>query len=233
MKVKRTCPICHSEYDADPARLKWGRQTTCSRACSYKARGTGREKLAWFTCAVCGVKFQRCPSHVKGKYGAQFCSRACHYRGRTLGLSKRVVTKSYVYSEAALENMTRASAFRVPVSGIGSRRPEFEDEVAETLTGLGLAYTRQFPLYDSELRRWYACDFFLPDLSMIIEVNCGGHVDPRIRTRSTRGSKRNRQVERDKARRSAAIRAGYLFRELWELDLAQDVEQAVRDAVGV
>ncbi|OGB20608.1 MAG: hypothetical protein A3I66_22850 [Burkholderiales bacterium RIFCSPLOWO2_02_FULL_57_36] len=33
-----TCPVCGNNYFADPVRLKHGRQSTCSRACSYKLR---------------------------------------------------------------------------------------------------------------------------------------------------------------------------------------------------
>src|SRR5699024_11048223 len=33
--VNRECPVCAVSYEADPVRLRHGRQTTCSRACSY------------------------------------------------------------------------------------------------------------------------------------------------------------------------------------------------------
>ena len=33
------CPACSKEYEADPGRLKHGRQTSCSRECSYILRG--------------------------------------------------------------------------------------------------------------------------------------------------------------------------------------------------
>jgi hypothetical protein len=37
--VPRVCPVCKQNYEADPARLRFGRQTTCSRKCSYALRG--------------------------------------------------------------------------------------------------------------------------------------------------------------------------------------------------
>lgn len=38
----RTCPMCGINYFADLVRLKHGRQSTCSRACSYKLRASSR-----------------------------------------------------------------------------------------------------------------------------------------------------------------------------------------------
>ncbi len=44
MESNRTCPVCSIEYYADPQRLKHGRQTTCSRFCSYKLRAKKHTK---------------------------------------------------------------------------------------------------------------------------------------------------------------------------------------------
>lgn len=95
---ERTCPACGSTYMADPKRLKHGRQTTCSRACSYAMRGQNLTTAAVLTCAACGNEFSRAVSHIKGKHGSQFCSRACHYAGRSTSATKRVVTKPYTYT---------------------------------------------------------------------------------------------------------------------------------------
>ncbi len=35
---EQRCPVCGATYLAEPARLRHGRQSTCSRACSYKLR---------------------------------------------------------------------------------------------------------------------------------------------------------------------------------------------------
>ncbi len=37
--VERECPNCKKIYQANASRLKHGRQTSCSRACSYQIRG--------------------------------------------------------------------------------------------------------------------------------------------------------------------------------------------------
>jgi hypothetical protein len=233
MKVQRTCPVCQTVYDADPKRLKWGRQTTCSRACSYKLRATEKEVAVWFVCSVCGKQVRRTPSTVKGKHGDQFCSRECHYRGRSLGLSKRVVSKPYAIPEATREEASRRASLRI-ANGTFLKHSELEDKVAEALAAFGVAYRRQFPFYDAERRRWNVADFFLPELNMLVEVNdIGSHVDPRAQARSTRGPKRIAEQERDEARRRAAVASGYLFRELWEADLRKDIEESIALAVGI
>lgn len=234
MKVQRTCPVCGRVYEADAHRLKWGRQTTCSRACSYELRATKLSTSKWFTCPVCGKKFSKCPAHVKAKHGNQFCSRECHYRGRVLGLTKRVVTEPYNHTEATLEQFSKNGVLRMRTGPFGTSIGKFEDEVSETLTTLGIAHVRQFPLYDAERNRWFACDFFLPTIRLVVEVNCSGnHADPRVIPRSTRCANRRAQIERDEARRSAVLAAGYRLAELWERDLAEDLEAAVRDAVTI
>src|SRR5699024_7581825 len=94
--VNRKCPVCSVSYKADPVRLRHGRQTTCSRACSYALRANKLEKGKTFECPVCEVEFTRAPSQIKSKHGAIFCSAACMYKGRTLGLTPRIVDKPYV-----------------------------------------------------------------------------------------------------------------------------------------
>ena len=44
MIVERACEMCAAHYDADTQRLKHGRQTTCSRACSYLLRAQKHRK---------------------------------------------------------------------------------------------------------------------------------------------------------------------------------------------
>lgn len=234
MKVERTCPVCGVVYEADSQRLKWGRQTTCSRACSYEARGTAKRNATWFVCAVCGKQFSRSPAQLKAKHGTNFCSRECHYRGRSLGLTQRVVTKPYNHSEATLEQFSKNAVLNMNAGGFGRSDTHFEDEVSEALTSLCLAHVRQFPVYDAERNRWLACDFFLPTLGLVVEVNCNGtHVDPRVTPRSTRSANRLAQIERDESRRAAIIAAGYRLVELWERDLREDIAGAVRLAVGI
>lgn len=70
--MKRRCPICKLIYDVDPGRLKYGRQTTCSRKCSYRLRSRckGNKTL---TCP-CGKTFSTKVSKPK-----KFCSKKCRY----------------------------------------------------------------------------------------------------------------------------------------------------------
>ena len=99
--IQKTCPICGKEYLADAVRLSHGRETTCSRACSYMLRSQKITKKTSITCGVCGKIFELAPSQIDKKVHANFCSKDCHYKGRSLGITKRVVTKPYQYTEAS------------------------------------------------------------------------------------------------------------------------------------
>ena len=74
--VSRHCPVCGSSYSADGTRLSFGRQTTCSRQCSYALRAKKLDRRRRFSCAVCGKGVLRSPAQVKSAF--VFCSRTCH-----------------------------------------------------------------------------------------------------------------------------------------------------------
>ena len=93
--IERMCPVCSVVYKADPKRLKHGRQTTCSRKCSYALRGAKKDRKVTGPCGVCGQPVSRSPSHVRAKSGVLLCSRECHYKARSTGLVGREVTTPY------------------------------------------------------------------------------------------------------------------------------------------
>jgi len=93
--VNRDCPVCGATYQADKRRLKHGRQTTCSRKCSYDLRALGLAKTKIrHSCPVCLSEFERLPCQNKSSQ-AIYCSQDCAYKGRALGFTKRTVTKPY------------------------------------------------------------------------------------------------------------------------------------------
>lgn len=97
LKIERQCPVCGVTYLADQVRLRYGRQTTCSRKCSYKLRAGTLSKTRTYQCAVCGKEVLRSPAQVKSRF--VFCSRKCHYRGRSMGLVCRIVKERYNVSD--------------------------------------------------------------------------------------------------------------------------------------
>lgn len=108
--LPRVCPVCSKDYMADPARLALGKQTTCSRKCSYTLRGESLRDASMVVCPVCEGEFKAPPSKVsRAKHGSVFCSRKCHYRGRTLGITKRVVTRPYIYTPEGKAAMLASS----------------------------------------------------------------------------------------------------------------------------
>lgn len=79
------CPVCGKEYEADPKRLKWGRETTCSRECSYKSRASPLSQSVQLTCKKCGGSFDRPPSHIGANGKGQYCSTLCAYSSKKRG----------------------------------------------------------------------------------------------------------------------------------------------------
>ena len=90
-QVERDCPVCQRRYNANPARLKFGRETTCGRACSYELRASKLKHSEQRQCGGCGKIIVRSPARIKSRHGAVFCSPACAYANRV-----RVVEKPYV-----------------------------------------------------------------------------------------------------------------------------------------
>lgn len=71
----RHCPVCDKEYLADIGRLKHGRQTTCSRECSYKLRAEKSSTSVILSCEFCGKSVEREPAAIKRH---TFCSQRCY-----------------------------------------------------------------------------------------------------------------------------------------------------------
>jgi hypothetical protein len=93
---KRNCPNCKKVYLADPKRLKFGRQTTCSRKCSYELRGKNLSNSIECSCDNCGIKFNRPKSHLeRSKHKKKFCSHKCKCHAMSKGIIPHVVIKPY------------------------------------------------------------------------------------------------------------------------------------------
>lgn len=107
--IERACPFCGKTYVVSQKKLDSGRNICCSQSCSMKNTMKDRSISIDLTCGVCGNNFKRVPSTIrKSKHGV-FCSKECHYKGRSLGLTKRVVTNPYTYSEEGKASMLNAS----------------------------------------------------------------------------------------------------------------------------
>lgn len=171
-KIDRHCPVCDTVYPADESRLRHGRQTTCSRACSYRLRGDEKKNRVSFRCAICEREFERPPSRVKGKYGAQFCSPECHYSARSLGLSLRVVTEPYVHSDETLRKLSEAGALAY-ASGATLRRPQSELDLLAYLATTGEKVVYQHVVKGE--RRTYVVDFYFPERGIVLELDGPEH----------------------------------------------------------
>lgn len=254
--VERECPVCGGAYLADPERLKFGRQTTCSRECSYRLRGDKLEQRGTFTCAVCGTEFARTPKQVKAQHGAQYCSPACQYRGRSLGLTPRVVSspyvltapprssevtarqvatrragKSYGHSDDTRRRLSEATA-RAIAEGRIAAVSKLEDIAAEAIGTLGLTAVRQAPIRGGR-GRYIACVDFLLDDGRALEVNgTFWHADPRDFPDGPVFPAQWRTAERWARKVSALAELRIPLVVVWERELRDDPAQAIRVALA-
>lgn len=83
----RTCPECGKIYKAHPVRLRHGRQTTCSRACSYAMR-INRFKVERVTlvCIICSKSYTRLPNRAVRPKWTSACSLKCKGVAQTRGI---------------------------------------------------------------------------------------------------------------------------------------------------
>lgn len=110
--VERVCESCSKAFQFRAARVKHKAARFCSRACHYAGLAAKKsETVVRVACATCGVEVQKHPSQIaRSHHGSTFCSRACHYAGRSIGVTRRVVTKPYTYSEAGKSAMVASSS---------------------------------------------------------------------------------------------------------------------------
>lgn len=252
---ERICTVCQVAYQADPKRLRHGRQTTCSRACSYQIRAR-RVPVELLACAWCGAEFARRASGVKTKHGAQYCSRPCHYAGRSAGLTKRVCTRAYArkpvdpavragcdarawetrrergndrHTEATKEKLREATTKRI--ASTLRAVSGVEDEVAEELTRRGVAFDRQVALRDPRTGRFGACvDFMIGGVA--VEVNgTFWHADPVVYPEGPVHPSQWRTVIAYARKRGLLFRLEIPLVEIWERTVSEDLANAVDRAL--
>lgn len=259
--VERPCPVCGTVYEADPTRLKHGRQTTCSRKCSYSLRASSRSTSVTGPCAVCGEPVSRPPSKVaQSKTDALLCSRACAYQARSLGLVGREVTEPYKVPPetraAQAERLvaqnaqrkaegryghseeTKAKLSRIMAEAIaGGRIPrvsQAEQEVAPILEKLGIPFHPQHRMRGDKGRFAAVVDYFLPDRNTALEFNgTFWHADLRVYPHGPEHPSQKRTAAKYQRKRAFLAQQGITVAEVWELDFKENPEQAVRDALGL
>jgi hypothetical protein len=254
-KVQRKCPVCDAVYDADPGRLAHGRQTTCSRSCSYRMRASQREQRVSLVC-VCGQQFTRSPRQVKAKHGVSYCSRQCHYAGRSAGLTPRVVTVPYVRVAGpptaeqvarqvaarragkgyAHSDETRARLRETTTRAIAEGRipsvSRVEDVVAEQLDRLGVGYVRQVPIRGAG-GRYVAClDFRLDDGRAVEVQGTFWHADPAVYPDGPVHASQRRTAAAWNRKVVALGALGIPVVEVWERAVREDAAQAVAVALA-
>jgi G:T-mismatch repair DNA endonuclease (very short patch repair protein) len=237
-KIERKCPVCGVVYHAYATRLKLGRQTTCSRSCSYRLRASNLRKGEEKQCGGCGKNIVVIPSKAKRvRHGMYFCSNACAYGNR-----KRVVTNPYVitrtfdrsaaaqkawdtrrrdarpYPNAARE---KARARAIERLQHGDRVSKFERKAAEVFRRLGFSIDTSVAVRSSN--GTFAHVFDIVIASRRIAVECHGTYWHGGRWSWVEcDSTQAKNLAYEERKMVAAFRIGLDVRILWEHHFKED-----------
>lgn len=254
MVITRFCPICGKEYLANPVRLKRGKETTCSRDCSYILRGRLKSKQIELECEVCHVKFTRSESSVQTKHGYSFCSPECQYKGRSLGLTKRIVETPYTVTEEGIKGWLIGAAktkeiriakdnykhtpdskakLSIATSNYLAKTKstysvsKLEITVQTELINRNIDFTSQYPIRNAN--GTFACVFdFLLSNGVALEVNgTFWHTDPRVYPNGATHEMQKRGLVKYALKLEEAKKQGIRIVELWEYDLRNDFKKAI------
>lgn len=111
-RIEMVCPICGTAYLANPTRLKWGKQTTCSRKCSYEYRHRNSNGVECI-CLCCGKTFKEPVSRMKEAKGrGKYCSRECRDQHRTGSNHPQFISGISTYKRGSNWQSTRRSILR-------------------------------------------------------------------------------------------------------------------------
>lgn len=112
--VERICPVCGEPYTAETIRLKHGRQTTCSRSCSYELRFSHlRKPLVDLVCLGCDKPFTRRPCQAFSKSGkGKYCTRSCRDEHRAGSLHPQYIGSDRWYRGPNWKTQRRKARLR-------------------------------------------------------------------------------------------------------------------------
>lgn len=203
MKIDRQCPECGRTYQADTVRLGFGRQTTCSRKCSYAARAAAKVKAQPLACGACGKVISVAPSRAaRANHGMSFCSRECAYAKR-------------------MRRSWRVKRPKVLLPQTFTRVSRFEKKVASTFRRLGFAIETGVAIRREN--GTYACvlDIVVPSRRLVVE--CHGSYWHGARWTWTEGSEVQKKNLIYEDRKHALLKViGFDLRLLWEHDFRRD-----------
>ncbi len=245
--IERKCPVCDVIYMADEGRLKHGRQTTCSRSCSYQYRAEQLSTAEELDCPVCFSKMIIPPSW-KAKKGPTYCSLACRGKGQTLGLTDRkwpeytdeskerqrangriqiqkalarLKETNYACHKTPERKAKSSKAMRERIEeGKINRVSKLEQQVADMLAKAGIDYIAQYHIRGTDGRFQACIDFYIPDRNIAVEVNgTYWHADPRFYDQDALTGSQLRTKSFYERKMSLLHDLGIGIVELWEHDI--------------
>ena len=257
--IERLCPVCGDQYQADIARLKVGKQVTCSRRCLYSSKYPDKTPMTG-PCGVCGVPVTRPAAKVaRSKTLAFLCSPKCAYQARSTGLVGREVLTPYTIPEATrqaqAERLRAVNAQRKAAGNYGhteetkvklskatslaiaeGRMPRvsaLELRVGGVLALLGVPAVHQYHLRGSRGRYDAVLDYFLPETGTALEFNgTFWHADPRAYPDGPVKPSQIRVAEKYQRKLALLAELHIPLIEVWEIDFRTDPSGSVRAALA-
>jgi G:T-mismatch repair DNA endonuclease (very short patch repair protein) len=221
-QIEKTCLICKKDYSVIPALAE--KSVTCSTKCQKKWQSEylvgenannykGGERVK--KCQNCNGDFT-CKSPYQYEH-RKYCGLKCKHE---------FWTKNILHNESFRKNWFEGNAkSRERMAQGNETRPE--TMVREWLESKDIKFFQERGF----MRKYYA-DFFLPSYKMIIEVMGDyWHGNPQVygEGKTPLNDEQLIRIEKDKIKKQDFIKNGYLYIEIWESDIYENVDEIMNE----
>lgn len=206
------CSFCHKEFRKNNFYVNNYDNLFCSKDCHGKwiSEESLNKRVSVF-CEVCGVKDSIIPSK-KSTY--KTCSKKCH----NIRLKRVSSTDEWI-------DQMRENGMKGLKSQQQFKETEPERLVREYLEENGITFEPQKEMYGK-----FMVDFFLPENNTVLEVfGDYWHGNPEVyNTKKPLNEMQINQIKKDKSRKSYLETCGHNFLHVWEKDIYEDIEEAMK-----
>ena len=222
IKIKTECKVCGCEVITTPGVYRKQKTFACELHKQYRPRG---KNSAFYnriitSCSLCGKEIELTPFDFQktNSFGDSnhFCSQQCYWKFRSeYYCGEKGAMYNHIYTEEQKENLSRGVAKRFKKTNLTDTKIQLS--INQMLNDLSIEYEREYTL------DYYACDNFLTDYNLIIEVMGDyWHGNP-IRYNASEYLMNNiqaRTILKDKQKRGyIQNHFGYPILNLWESDI--------------
>lgn len=169
IKIRERCRVCGCTVVTTPGTYRKQKTFACEKHIKHKPKG--KDSVFYnrikFNCSYCGLEIEITPYEAskKNSFGDSnnFCSQECYWKFRSeYYCGEKGAMYRHEYTEEQKKNLSAGVVKRLQNTDITNTSIQLS--VNNILDDLQIRYQREYPL------DYYACDNFLTDYNVIIEV---------------------------------------------------------------